>query len=118
MSLALFVYLISIVHNIGIVALFSSVALLFLGAAVALFIFLSWTEELDIKASSVKKSVKLWAYCLGVSLTIATILPTKQTMYLMAGAYAAQEVATSTVGEKVITVINQELDKLVEKRND
>lgn len=36
----------------------------------------------------------------------------------MAGAYAAQEVATSTVGEKVITVINQELDKLVEKRND
>ena len=57
----------------------------------------------------------------GLRLLIATVVfsvlvaftPDEKTAYLMVGAYVAQEVVQSETGDKVIKVINKELDKFL-----
>lgn len=59
-------------------------------------------------------------FTLVFSAFVSALLPAEKTMYLMAGAYTTQAVAQSTVGQKTVELIEQNLDeelaKLKEKK--
>jgi hypothetical protein len=49
-------------------------------------------------------------------LAIATLLPDKQTIYIMAGAMAAQDLAASTLGQKTLILIETKLDEALQEK--
>lgn len=72
-----------------------------------------------VKARALTTRILKW--CVGVSIvatTLMIIVPSQKTAWTMVGAYAAQKVAedprAAEVGAKVMTVINQQLDSLIE----
>ena len=102
MELALLVYLISLLPSIGVAALFISifggVALIFLWGAVLiddLFKSRLWPTIFTL----------IWAFWGSV----AVVIPSEKTAYLMVGAYATQKIAeapkTQELGAEVLKII-------------
>lgn len=109
MELALFVYLASVFNSINIIAFFLSICFL-------LLTLISWIYIED-KALGMKHP-KFYIIGLGISLFILAIVPSERTMYMMAGAYTTQNIATSETGQKVYKLVNKKLDEyLVETEN-
>lgn len=115
MNLTLFIYLADVLDK---VATISAVLSFFTGFGVAFLVILYLIARSDKREIHIAKGLffglKVCGSIFAVSLPLALFVPSKNTMYLMAGGYAAQEVATSDVGVKVMTIINQELDKMLE----
>lgn len=109
MELALFVYLAGIADDLKITfGLIASLLSIILTMALVFYLAIEYDEDMR---NMTKKTIK-WSLpiCL-VCTIIALFTPNKNTIYLMAGGYAAQEVATGEIGNKVMRIINLELDK-------
>lgn len=113
MSLPLFIYLAGMVDPLSklfvIIAFLSG--LVFGGSVLGILL-----EEEDNLIQKLKFGLKTSIPVLIFTSLLSIAIPSKDTMYLMAGGYAAQEIAASEVGDKVKIIINQELDKLIENQ--
>ena len=101
MELALFVYLAGLANSVS--ALFGLIggAVLLISCMVTLFLYL---EEMQHK-------IKRWWFISALSCCfISSIIPSEKTMYMMAGAYAAQTVATSSVASKTLELIESKIE--------
>ena len=113
MELSLFIYIASVLDSIAcaiIVLLVTGAGLLTLGN----MIVLSEYDYASKDATRVRqKSMVMLKIGVGL-LAFGTLLPSKDTMYLMAGAYAGQQVAemeqVPEILTKTLAVINKELD--------
>lgn len=135
MDFALLVYGVSLLdnlHNALIILFVSSIFGVFgLGAAVASWAFdgTEWSWNLD-RQGNVKESVmsvrnrqkqllKMIAWIAAITGVLLVFTPTQKTAYLMAGAYATQKIAENdkaqVIGDKVLQVINQKLDNIIEE---
>lgn len=77
-------------------------------------------KEKVAKMRNTTKSILKWATAITVvSTLIMIIVPSQKTAWTMVGAYAAQRVSedprAAEVGGKVLSVINQQLDRLIEE---
>lgn len=112
MTLAIYIYLISVVTKFGdlleIIAVTSMLSIVVLCAISGVG---AMTEE-DWWRDSLKRT-KWFIVAFLVTGLLGTLTPNEKTMYMMAGGYAAQSVVESEIGDKVYTLINQELDKLI-----
>jgi hypothetical protein len=128
MDLALLVYGISLLHGLG--AMF--VAIILASGAFFFWFGMWYITETDEKsyydakynakrAANGVMCVKYMKRAVGIGLTAAFILvfiPTEKTAYTMVGAYAAQKVSENDkvqqMSGKVLTIIEQKLDKYIE----
>lgn len=129
MELALLVYLASI--STGISAVFAILGILliilFLGALVyvgATYDVHDSTSNEDVrerkKAASFLNSVKKFGF-IGLALFLLSIfIPSEKTIYIMAGAYATQQIATNDrvqkIGKNVLDVIENKLEKMKDEK--
>ena len=120
MDLALLVYVISLLHGIGVFFL----SLIFACGAVGVGNFIYWIDYShdDEREAGVKR--RLWkAFWVAIaSAWVLILLPTEKTAYTMVGAYAAQKVAESDkvqqMSGKVLTIIEQKLDSYIDEGID
>lgn len=113
MKLALLVYLAGMVDDIR-VLLFILSFLIFIGAyflGAALFIY----KNKNYKKPFIITSISTILICL-----FAIIIPSERTVYIMAGAYATEQIATNDrvqkIGSDVLEVIEGKLEKLKEDK--
>lgn len=117
MELAIFVYLASVIGNVGVIFAITGILLVVIAASVWGIRYLSYAEDASrsySKDSAVKPRSKPFVYSiiLGVTLMLlSALLPSQKTMYLMAGAYAGQRVVQSYTADKVLKVLNSKLDE-------
>ncbi|EXS25294.1 hypothetical protein J658_0040 [Acinetobacter baumannii 573719] len=122
MKLALLVYLASIAGNIATVLILFGVGLLI--AIALMYVAIMWcddccsddlVEEAKQRASNYTKPFLITAI---VCFTIATFIPSERTFYLMAGAYATEQIASNErvqkIGSDVLEVIETKLTELKE----
>lgn len=120
MSLTLMIYLAGVVENISWVLF----AILF-GLSVAIFVtFLMWTfnagdgydSNITLRQTGLK-GLKISVASFVILSTITSFIPTKQTMWLMAGAYYGEKAIESEefkrINEKVFKLIDKKLEELV-----
>lgn len=72
-----------------------------------------------IKKARAKKIITRMTWALVISSVLLVVIPSKKTIYVMLGAYAAQKLSENedvkTIGGKVYTIINSELDEYLDK---
>jgi hypothetical protein len=72
-----------------------------------------------IKKARAKKIITRMTWALVISSVLLVVIPSKKTIYVMLGAYAAQKLSENedvkTIGGKVYTIINSELDEYFDK---
>ena len=116
MDLALLVYGISLLHGVSV--FFMWIIGFCILAAVANFIH--WVDYCNTDEAKKACAKRIWtAFYVGVAASWVIILtPTEKTAYTMAGAYAAQKVAENdkvqVMSSKVLTIIEQKLDTIIE----
>lgn len=135
MDLALLVYLISLLPNVGgalmAAVIISGTLVVGFGAAIANHTFdtteYSWNLNRDgtLKEEVVKARAKmktLFKWMMSVFLIcgfFAMLLPSERTAYMMVGAYSAQKVAENPkvqeMSGKVLKIVESKLDKYVEE---
>lgn len=135
MDLALLVYAISTLgslHNVlGVLLFISTLASVGFGIAVVSTVIdpaeYSWNLDREgnlkpIVAQARKNTVRWAKWSVAVALTTSSLLvmlPSERTAYLMVGAYATQKIAedpkVQETGNKVLQVINQKLDEVLEQ---
>ena len=81
--------------------------------AVALLIF-AMADMID-NFDFLKKIPKPLHYLMAGLLAIAVAIPDKQTVYIMAGAMAAQDMAASAIGEKTLLLLESKLDEALQE---
>ena len=112
MEFALFVWLASVVQTLSGVLVFCAILL-----ALAVVADLINTASHNGVYSEKKKFPfqKTWGkWCTAGALFLAlltSIIPSEKTMYMMAAAYGAQQVAQSEAAEKVVKIVNGKLDE-------
>lgn len=116
MEFALFVWLASVIGNIAIVLVLVGCAciatFLILTLIVAIHNDSTWKD--DKKKYPISNRFGKWVLFLGFSgFMISAILPNEKTMYLMAGAYAGQQVMQSETAGKVVKIVNSKLDEYI-----
>ena len=112
MSIELFIYLAEVIPNLS--NAFTAIGLVMLVASV--FIGCCWEEASNYQQEAAKIWKKTFFSSLFVALftgLFAVLCPSKQTMYLMAGASVAKDAINSSTGQKVKQLIDKELDKLI-----
>ena len=72
-------------------------------------------EEAKKTRATGKKVLKRMFSAFVILGLLTVVIPSKQTMYLMAGAYAGQETYTSEVGQKALKVLDSKLEKYIEE---
>ncbi len=72
-----------------------------------------------IKKARAKKIITRMTWARVISSVLLVVIPSKKTIYVMLGAYAAQKLSENedvkTIGGKVYTIINSELDEYFDK---
>ena len=112
MEFALFVWLASVVQTLSGVLVFCAILL-----ALAVVADLINTASHNGVYSEKKKFPfqKTWGkWCTAGALFLAlltSIIPSEKTMYMMAAAYGAQQVAQSEAAGKVVKIVNGKLDE-------
>lgn len=129
MDLALLVYGISVLGKflptLGIIVGFTIAALvislIYRFAALGIE---SWDSAVIVKQKMearvpLEKWIKRFFILLGITSLVAIATPSEKTAYMMVGAYATQKVAENEkvqeTGKKVLTLIEQKLDKYIEE---
>ena len=101
MELALFVYLAGVANSVSMLFSLIGVSGLLVACVASLFIY---SEE-------PKGKIKNWWFISALSCCfISSVIPSEKTMYMIAGAYAAQTVATSPVASKTLELIESKID--------
>ena len=101
MELALFVYLAGVANSVSM--LFSLIGIFGLLVACIVSVFVCLEE--------MQYNIKKWWFISALSCClISSVIPSEKTMYMMAGAYAAQTVATSSVASKTLELIESKID--------
>lgn len=114
MELTLLVYLANVVENLG-----TALGFVFIGLLLSLIPIGIYTAETDNteKGRDCAKTVVTWM--LGI-LFVLVFIPSERTMWVMAGAYATQQVAeskeASVIFDKVNQVIHQKLDEFLTEK--
>ena len=109
MSIEWLIYLADVVGNISVLFVLSGV---FFTA-----ISINWIIEASIHDTD-KKFTKLSLTGIAVSLLlflVSALIPSKQAIYLIAGASIAKDLAKTETAKKVEAIIESELDKLIHK---
>lgn len=110
----LFIYLLQITETLDTIAWAWLVAVPFIGFLCGCFL-LDYDEAQETLTKNIKKFLAIW---LGIPLLIF-ILPAKQTLLLMGGAYlgkqAVNQVVTSQKLAKINTIIDLQLDKYIKE---
>ena len=112
MTLALLVYLASLIGSL----------LVFFCAASILSFIMTFISMISIAESHSVSEEKVWqkrrniSFWVGmICVVFAMLVPTQKTMYMMAGAYAAQKVYESPeaaqISSKIVVIINNKLDE-------
>ena len=80
----------------------------------------SCKENLELITARLKKHLSRYIPCLIIFGSISVFLPSSKTIYLMAGAKVAEDVAKSPeakeISSKIIKVLNQKLDEQLEQK--
>lgn len=116
MEAALFVWLAGNVGSIKNTLVLFVVGFLVL-TVISFFMMLNCEEYNDEKRMKHLPEHTWWKWFAGISIFISlftAIIPSKDTLYLMAGAYFGQQVIDSPEVDKVRAIINQQLDKALE----
>ena len=121
MTVPLIIYLVEVLDKISCALTFIFV----LASAGAVITLLIWSFNADmtdygdkyaVKASSAKKILKSIVIVMCVTAIIDIIIPSKKTIYLMIGGYAAESIYESpeakAFGNKVLNIVNNKLDEL------
>lgn len=109
MSIEWLIYLADVIGNISV--------LFFLSAFVIAAISIGWMVEASIDHVK-KKFTKFSLIGIAVSLLlflVTALIPSKQAIYLIAGASMAKDLAKTETMKKIETIIESELDKLIHK---
>ena len=116
MELAMLVYGVSFLSNFMSFLVFVLVALVL----IVIFKLIGYTDskwDKNVKWEDTVKSIKKDAVVFLIIGFCAILIPSQKTMYVMAGAYAAQKVAqapeTKVISEKVLKIIEKELDEQI-----
>lgn len=116
MDLALLVYGIAVLANIGVVSAIIATFGAFLAIGASIGYFSSYYE------SEQKTAVRFFKYsviALSLVVPILIVIPSEKTMYTMVGAYAAQKVAedprVQNLSAKVLKVVEDKLDSYIEE---
>lgn len=141
MNLALLVYLASISEGfikllgvagtLGLIIVFFLLFMLFCGEMKSLTIRrkqYSCDDEAEIEQHNLgvparlkvfKRSTAIVAVVSSILLLFAVLIPSEKTIYIMAGAYATEQIVTNTkvqkIGNDVLEVIESKLDKMKDK---
>ena len=116
MELAMLVYGVSFLSNFMSFLVFVLVALVL----IVIFKLIGYTDskwDKNVKWEDTVKSIKKDAVVFLIIGFCAILIPSQKTMYVMVGAYAAQKVAqspeTKVISEKVLKIIEIELDEQI-----
>lgn len=116
MEIALFIWVASVVGNIG--------ALLITTSVLCSLWFLVWTAGTAIdndiykhqKPYPIRKVTgKFLVIYAALGLLFAAIIPSEKTMYMIAAGYGGQKVLESEAAGKVVKIINQKLDSYIDE---
>jgi general stress protein CsbA len=118
MNLAIFLYLVDILHNVGVICI-----ILLIISSITLLLTTSYyitnaEQRYSTEVNNIllcKTIYKLIIPCWIVVLLGTVIIPKQKTMYLMAGAYAGEKMIQSETGNKVLTILNVKLDAYVDE---
>ncbi|MGJ0124219.1 hypothetical protein [Campylobacter coli] len=122
MKSTLFIFLASILDKFS--TIISVIAIIFAVGVCVLTIFYFFYKFDDIAGSEkiaaiILKTIKIFIPISIITGSIAILTPSKQTAYLMAGAYIGNQVATSEFVnnrlEKIIEIIDLNLDKQIKE---
>ncbi len=109
MSLALIVYLISVIPNFG------QMCFAFMGFLTVVFAFLFFSGLFDDDWEPLQKYYKKLAIVMFICGTFATLIPSERTMYVMLAAYGVQQVATNEKTQQIlgsgVDILNLQLQK-------
>jgi len=121
MTVPLIIYFVEVLDKISCALTFIFI-IAFLGAIVSLIV---WSFNADMskfgndyatKAASAKKMLKGIVIVMCVTGILDIIIPSKKTIYLMIGGYAAESIYESpeakAFGNKVLNIVNNKLDEL------
>ncbi len=109
MSAELFFYSVDVVGNFATLLSWGMVIAI-IGAFACTF---TWFIDKSQPAGKAAFRFAITAVIIGLSLVP---IPSKSTMYLMAGAHVAKELAVSETGKKVQQLVNQKLDELLAEK--
>jgi len=122
-SLSWFLYLAETLPNLSVLVFLLGIVL-FIGYLVWSFIVFNphyWgfdsDQTNDRKRDRIKTAWKVWPFALSLSmLAISTMVPSKKTIYLVAGSEAGEYVVTSHEGQEIIndikTIIKSQIEGL------
>jgi hypothetical protein len=121
MTVPLIIYLVEVLDKISCALTFVFI-LSVVGAVIA---FGAWSFNADmtdygdkyaVKAASAKKILKSIVIAMCVTAILDIIIPSKKTIYLMIGGYAAESIYESpeakAFGNKVLNIVNNKLDEI------
>lgn len=120
MNLALLVYLASISSGVKALLVFGGVLMIF--TPIIMLIIVSFNKDFSSDKTienSIKLKERVSAPCFIIGLVmipIAVLIPSEKTIYIMAGAYATEQIVTNTkvqkIGNDVLEVIEGKLGKM------
>ena len=115
MDLALLIYGISVLSNLGI----TLVIVLMLSLIVFILSLLAWASEYGESKETAYKWVKGSIIAISIILPISVIVPSEKTMYTMVGAYAAQRISedpkVQQLSAKVLKLVENKLDTYIDE---
>jgi len=119
MNIALYLYLADLCNSIKIIG-FICVAITGILVIIGFFMFAAAVDNDDeefttglIKVARTK--LKLILISAIIETLILCVIPSGNTVYLMVGATATQELSVSETGQKVMKAINVKLDEIISK---
>lgn len=131
MELALLVWAAEVLPAVAHTILFMGVILLVGLAFLGLFLYLDGApsyydkqynkEEYDRKLTTynnIRKAYPKIICTLLAFIMLATLVPSQKTIYMMAGAYGAQSIATSESAKKVIRILETKLDSIITEQEE
>lgn len=111
MDLMLIIYFADVVGGIYFACL-----LLFLIPSLGLsFLSLEIFEQTEELPLELKKLWKFYFFVAPFFLSITLLLPSKDAIYMMAGAHFGEEAIKSSTGQKVVRLIELEIDKRIQQ---
>ena len=85
------------------------IGLLVIFALASIFTFVTFLAEFDNKKYI--KPLKIMVILLTTCITLFVVIPSKQTAYMMLGAYVAQKTIESSIGQDTIKLIEMKIKK-------
>lgn len=118
MSIAFCLYLADFCDSIRTVCLVC-IATVCILSVIGFFLFAAAVDSHDDETSTnIIKVAKLVLIPATIAILILCVTPSRNTVYLMIGATAAQELTVSETGQKVMQAINVKLDEIISKSEE